>query len=140
MDQLVILYIENFKQIRDHQPQNALINLEGMAVGGSLWTTQIVESLDPLSSLKNLRYLYLDNLKSSENSLQPLLELKQLVNLMIGYNWSKNEMRLLKENLPDYNIVLFFMMSLLKNLESETNITKSPEQFKGDFDGFGYKC
>ncbi|UCD41058.1 MAG: hypothetical protein JSV69_10755 [Chloroflexota bacterium] len=118
MDQLVILYIENFKQIRDHQPQNALINLEGLATGGSLWAKQIDQGLNPLSSLKNLRYLYLENLISLENSLLPLLELKQLVILVIGYHWSKNEMRLLKENLPELQYGSLFHDELIEKFGS----------------------
>lgn len=95
-----MLHIENFKRIQDLAPLSELTLLEGLAVEGSIWTTQIVESLHPLGGLKKLRYLYLSNLKSLDNTLLPLLELIQLENLVVGYNWPKNELRLLKENLP----------------------------------------
>lgn len=114
MDQLVVLHIENFKPILDLHPLGAMINLEGLAVWGSTWTTQTVDSLAPLSSLNNFQYAYLENLKSLENSLLTLLELKQLVNLVIGYHWSKNEMRLLKENLPELQYGSLFHDELIE--------------------------
>jgi hypothetical protein len=101
LNQLVVLHIENFTRVQDLQPLSGLSNLEGLAIGGSMWAAQIVDSLRPLSSLNNLLYLFLVNLKSLDRSLIPILELKRLKNLVIGYNWPIDELRKLKESLPN---------------------------------------
>jgi hypothetical protein len=114
MNQLIVLHIENLKHIRNLKPLSVLTNLEGLAVEGSLWRTQIVESLRHLSPLKNLRYLFLGNLKSLDNTLIPLLELENLMNLTIGYNWPIDELRMLKESLPELKYGSLFSDELIE--------------------------
>ena len=69
LSNLIVLEIENFKRISKLEPISNLIGLEGLGVTGSLWTTQKVESLVPLKSLNNLRYLFIDNLKTKKMTL-----------------------------------------------------------------------
>ena len=100
IDQLIVLELENIKKIRDLSPLANLISLEGLSISGSTWTTQIVESLAPLSELQNLRYLFLINLRSLDNTLIPLTHIKSLESIKTSYVWPKSEFQLLRDSLP----------------------------------------
>ena len=101
LKRLRVLEIENFKRIRNLEPLCGLPHLEGLAVEGSLWTTQVVESLVPLSRLRSLRYLFLANLRSLDGSLLPLCKLKRLIHLRTSYRWRRSEFKQLRESLPE---------------------------------------
>jgi hypothetical protein len=101
MDQLIVLEIENFKKISDISVLSGLNQLEGLGVMGDMWTTPVVDSLKPISELTNLRYLFLTALKSKDETLLPLLKLKQLESLHTSYRWPKKEFQLLRDNLPN---------------------------------------
>lgn len=105
LDLLVVLHIQNFKLVRDLEPLTALTALEGLAVHGDNWT---VRSFSPLGCLRNLRYLFLWNLKARDGSLSPLFQLINLVSLQIGPRWSKSEMRSLRTSLPDLRYSTLF--------------------------------
>jgi hypothetical protein len=94
------LEIENFKRIRELDPIGDLTQLEGLAIEGSTWTTQVVESLEPLARLRNLKYLFLSNLRSQDNSLAPLRELDSLVHLRTAFWWPEGEFNELRVSLP----------------------------------------
>ena len=75
------LQIENFKNVYKIDALSTLVNLQQLAVAGSMWTRMTIESLKPLSSLRNLKYLNLTNVKVKDESLKPLANLKQLEEL-----------------------------------------------------------
>jgi len=58
--------------------------LQQLAIAGSIWTRMKIESLKRLSSLRNLKYIHLTNLKAEDESLKPLAELNQLEKLEIA--------------------------------------------------------
>jgi hypothetical protein len=101
MSQLIVLQIENFKRIQDISPLQSLSQLEGLAIEGSMWNTQIVESLEPLSDLLNLRYIFLANLRSLDQTLEPLSRLRKLRNIRTTFKWPKSEFKLLRNSLPE---------------------------------------
>lgn len=101
MSNLIVLEIENFKHIRDLSPLHTLKALEGLGVEGSMWTTQIIETLTPLCDLENLRYLFLTNLKTLDRTIRPLSRIKTLMNIRTSYWWPKSDFKLLRESLPN---------------------------------------
>ncbi|HET6891502.1 MAG TPA: hypothetical protein VFH31_10400 [Pyrinomonadaceae bacterium] len=58
--------------------------MQQLAIAGSMWTRMKIKSLNPLSSLSNLKYLHLTNLKAEDESLRPLAALCQLEKLEIA--------------------------------------------------------
>jgi hypothetical protein len=101
LGRLIVLEIENFKRISNLGPLRGLRELEGLAVEGSMWTIQVVESLEPLSHLRSLRYLFLYNLRAKDGTLKPLSQLKNLVHLGTAFWWPISEFKLLRETLPN---------------------------------------
>lgn len=92
--------LENIKKLRQLEVLGNLTQLEALAVTGSIWTKQIVESLSPISRLSNLRYLSLISLRSLDRTLLPLRNLTSLVTLLTAYWWPIQEFKLLRESLP----------------------------------------
>ena len=114
MNQLIVLEMENIKKIRDLSPLSKLRNLEGLGVMGSMWTTQIVDSLAPLSDLENLRYLLLFNLKTLDNTLEPLTHIKTLETIKTSYWWPKQEFKQLRDSLPSLKHGSPFQIDLIE--------------------------
>jgi hypothetical protein len=54
LQQLKVLGIENVERIHDLSPLSVLTGLEGLSVEGSMWTTQYVDTLEPIGSLSEL--------------------------------------------------------------------------------------
>jgi len=103
MKDLVWLEIDNLKKITDISPLSKLFRLRGLSLEGSMWTTQIVDSLAPIEQLTNLEYLSLANLKAKNKTLMPLFNLKKLKTLHLAKWWPKGEISTLKIELPGLN-------------------------------------
>jgi hypothetical protein len=91
MRQLLWLGLENVKRIRALDPIGGLTRLEGLTVEGSMWTTQHVNTLAPISGLSNLRYLNLANLRSDDQTLAPLFALQRLETFIAAQWWDPAE-------------------------------------------------
>jgi hypothetical protein len=103
LDQLVVLEIENMPVVRELSGIEALDRLEQLAVEGSVWTTQQIESLTPLGTLGRLRHLGLANLRVREpSSLRALGQLRQLVHLRLAQWWPPGDMAYLARALPHW--------------------------------------
>jgi Leucine-rich repeat (LRR) protein len=98
--QLVWLELENIKRISDLAPLSALQALQGLAVEGSMWSTQRVESLAPLGQLRELRYLNLANLRARDKTLSALYSLSALQTLRVANWWREEELRELRRRNP----------------------------------------
>jgi hypothetical protein len=98
---LVVLEVENIKSMTKLDFLESLKGLEGLGISGSTWTTQVVESLKPIEHLKNLKYLFLSNLRTLDQTLEPISRLDSLVNFRTGYWWPKSDFALLRESLPN---------------------------------------
>lgn len=83
---LISLGLENVARITDLDPVGELGQLEALAVEGSMWTTQYVETLEPIGRLTELRYLSLANLRAGDGTLRPLFALHEL-RRFVGASW-----------------------------------------------------
>jgi hypothetical protein len=100
LEHLEGLAIIHFKNVHDVGPLSNLTNLQELAIAGSMWTRMKIASLHPLSSLTNLKYLHLTNLKVADESLKPLaglsrLELLEIANFypMEEFAWLSGKLR-----------------------------------------------
>jgi len=100
LGQLTGLAIENFKNVHNITPLSKLTNLRELAVEGSIWTRMKINSLEPITSLTNLEYLSLSNLKVIDNSLAPLHDLKNLKQLLTANFYPSAEFARLAGKLP----------------------------------------
>jgi hypothetical protein len=98
---LVWLEIDNFKKISDISALSKLSRLRGLSLEGSMWTTQIVDSLTPIGQLTNLEFLSIANLRAKDKTLTPLFNLKKLKTLHTAKWWPKSEMSKLNKELPE---------------------------------------
>ena len=78
MENLIYLGLENIKKISNIEPLLNLKNLIALYLEGSMWTTQVVETLKPLSNLHKLRHLRMANLKTHDKTIEFLGEMKNL--------------------------------------------------------------
>lgn len=93
---LLWLELENIKRVSDLTVIGDLQQLQGLAIQGSMWTPQVVDSLAPLARLRALRYLALPNLKTRDKTLSPLFSLTSLEQFRAAQWWSAEEMRQLR--------------------------------------------
>ena len=100
LDNLIGLGLENCKNLHDLQPLSHCTKLKSLGVEGGMWAPMKVKSLQPLSSLINLSYLFLTNLKVADGSLQPLANLKKLKTIQCADFFAKNEFATLSLALP----------------------------------------
>ena len=97
---LLWLELENAKLIRDLGPIAHLTKLKGLAIRGSMWRTQVVESLSPLGGLADLRYLGIENLRSRDGSLRPLFALRELRHFAHALWWPADELATIRSHNP----------------------------------------
>ncbi|MGV3740773.1 MAG: hypothetical protein ACO1NO_00505 [Burkholderiaceae bacterium] len=91
------LALEHFKLVRDLSPLAGLTRLRALAIEGSMWARMKVATLEPLSHLENLNYLFLTNLQAEDRSLRPLAALKKLKVLECAAFYPKEEFELLAQ-------------------------------------------
>jgi hypothetical protein len=96
---LKLLEIENFKLISDFSPFLALTGLQSLAITGSLWSRQKVDSLEPFASMIWLKALAIDT--ADVDSIRPLANLKDLKSLGIGGRLPMEEYAWLSAKLPE---------------------------------------
>lgn len=101
---LLWLETENLKKVTDFSALSNLKNLVGLGINGSMWTTQRVNSLKPISKLSNLRYLALANTRVLDKSLKPLHKLEKLQTLHMAKWWPKKEVSDLLQAKPELNL------------------------------------
>ena len=104
MKNLLWLEIENLKRITDIAPLSKLHKLRGLSLDGSMWITQIVDTLKPMSNLTNLEYLSITNLKAKDKTLMPLITLKKLRTLRTAKWWNDDELVMLEKELPELKL------------------------------------
>lgn len=110
MPPLKTFAIEGFKRVLHLDPLASLTSLTALGVEGSIWTRMRVASLEPLSALQGLRSLFLTNLKTSDESLQPLHSLAGLEVLQIGALFPDEELVRLRQALPKLRCYWFDMI------------------------------
>lgn len=99
--ELESLGLENINKIRDMGPIGGLTRLKGLAMEGSTWTAQLVETLEPIGRLTELRYLSLANLRARDRSLRPLFSLRKLQRFLAATWWDESEREELRRLNPE---------------------------------------
>lgn len=97
---LITLESENLKKVSDWQYLARLKQLEGLGINGGMYERLKLTSIDFISELKNLKYLFLISTKILDNRLKPLEGLKELRNLRLINDWSEEDFINLKKALP----------------------------------------
>ena len=100
MTELTWLGTENLKHISSLDPLRSLTCLEGLSVEGSMWATQSVDTLEPISKLTNLKYLSITNLRSNDGTLAPLFSLRRLETFHSAKWWPEEEFEELQRRNP----------------------------------------
>lgn len=95
------LSISNCKKLHDLQPLADCVQLRSLGVEGGMWEPMKVHSLQPLSKLKGLEYLFLTNLEVSDGSLLPLTHLSNLKVIQCANYFSTQEFLALSLALPN---------------------------------------
>jgi hypothetical protein len=101
------LRIEHFKAVTSLDPLKRLSKLQCLAVAGSMWTRMTVDSLAPLATLKELRFLHLTNLKARDESLEPLRQLTLLEELECANFYPMEQFARLRAALPHVRCMWF---------------------------------
>lgn len=98
---LITFESENLKNVDDWGFLTNQVQLEGLGISGGTYERLKLSSLDFLRNLKNLKYLYLISTNISNKSLKPIYNIKGLENLILTNDWEDEELRKLKQNLPN---------------------------------------
>ena len=96
MSNLKTLYIYGLNQLYDLSPLASLTNLEELFLdhGKMSGTGQGVKSMEPISKLIHLKYLaFILNIEDKDYSIQPLLSLKKIEQLLILPRYLQNGQR-----------------------------------------------
>ena len=94
------LGLENLKLVRDLTPIAKLVELEGLTLEGSIWSTQRVKTLAPIARLRCLRYLSIANLRTDDHTLAPLFTLDTLETLICAKWWDETELAEIRRRNP----------------------------------------
>ena len=97
---LEVLALDSFFRATDIGPVGQLTNLRTLGLEGGFDTKLRLESLAQLSSLGNLRYLFLASTRVADKSLSPLRGLTSLRQLDCGMYFPDQEFIELKKSLP----------------------------------------
>lgn len=94
------LGLGNLKRISSLDPLVSLTHLQGLAVEGSMWTTQRVDTLGPVGQLSGLKYLSIINLRARDGTLAPLFALRHLETFYSAQWWPEEELVELRSRNP----------------------------------------
>ena len=95
---LEVLELENLKRISDFSPLVRLASLRHLSVTGSMWTRQVVDSLEPFARMTWLESLTVDT--AYVRSVRPLAALRNLRTLRLGGRLPYTEYAWLAAKLP----------------------------------------
>lgn len=93
---LATLNLQQLNKISDFSILANLTALEGLGIDGGMWTAQKIDTLKPLTKLRNLKYLTLIHTRLKEKTFDPLLELTNLVRFESSWNYPETEFDKLK--------------------------------------------
>jgi len=93
------IYLEDMKRV-DLATLPELPNVTRLHLGGGMWSTLKVESLEPLTRLPQLRYVRLSNARPNDGRLRPLATLRELRELYLPNFFELEEVARLAGALP----------------------------------------
>lgn len=88
---LTVLSLMDFPKLSRLDSLARCEKLEMLELGGGVWKTLRVVTLEPLRSLRALKYLSLTNIKVEDDSLHPLSDLKNLQELNLSNQFPTEE-------------------------------------------------
>lgn len=94
------VYLEDMKRV-DLRTLPELPNVTGLELGGGMWSTLELDSLEPLTRLPNLRFLRLTSARVGDGSLRPLAGLRALKELYLPNYFELEEVARLAGALPN---------------------------------------
>lgn len=97
---LATLDLQQLNRISDFGVLARLTSLEGLGIDGGMWKAQKIDTLEPLSALRNLKYLTLIHTRLRDGSFDPLLKLAGLIRFESSWNYPESEFEKLK-SLPN---------------------------------------
>ncbi|MFF3023977.1 leucine-rich repeat domain-containing protein [Gottfriedia sp. NPDC057948] len=95
------LFIEDFSKLNNISSLNNNLKLEYLNLSGGMWNSLNLDNLKDLSNLSNLKYLGLSNIKTKDESLEPIGYLKNLQELDISNQFPTEEYARLSVLLPN---------------------------------------
>lgn len=98
---LVTLQLQGCKSIRDITPITRIKTLKGLHIEGDMWKKQFINSVEGVNGLINLQYLSLDGTEVIKKDVTPITKLKSLRSLHVGFWWTKEDLILLYNSLPE---------------------------------------
>ncbi len=130
------LEITDFSKIEEIDQLSRAKHIDNLILGGGVGGKPIkLKSLKPLSTLTNLKYLSLTNLRVEDDSLQPLGHLKNLERLELANRFETKEYAWLATRLPNTKCRMFQATNSCKitdsydRLLSDTMITGRRKPF-----------
>ncbi len=106
-EKLKTLEITDFSKINDMEQLQLAKHISSLTISGGHGKAMTIKTLQPLSSLTNLRYLGLSNLKIEDDSLRALGELKNLEELEISNQFETKEYAWLSNKLKNTKCKMF---------------------------------
>lgn len=119
---LKTLVLHDFSKVQDISQLSAATQLQSLTIGGGFGKPMKIKSLTPLSSLTDLNYLSLSNIKVEGGSLQPLAKLKKLKTLIVSNQFETREYAWLATRLPDTKCALFHAISPCSIIDADGNL------------------
>ncbi len=98
---LTSLSIKDFSKLNDISPLKNSSNLEVLQLSGGNWHSLNLNTLQPVSHLKHLKYLGLANVRVKDETLEPISALKGLRKLEISNQFPTEEYARLSVTLPN---------------------------------------
>ena len=98
---LDVLYLERFARVTDIGAIGKLTRLTALGIEGGMDKQVRIDTLEPLATLSNLRYLFLAAAQVLTKSLAPLHRLHHLELLECTIRYPEQEFLELRRSLPD---------------------------------------
>lgn len=98
---LECLVLDDLRYATDIAPLAQIQQLRALAISGGMSTTQLIDTLEPLTQLPNLRELRLTAIKLGDDSLRPLARCTALTDLSLPNTFPTEEYAYLRAKCSD---------------------------------------
>ena len=107
IEKLEALVLSNTPKTNDLGPLAGLVGLRALSITGGMWSTTVVESLEPLGSLTQLEELELLNIRTRTGGLRPLARCRNLRSLDLSNQFPTEDYAYLSVHLPETSCAMF---------------------------------